>query len=167
MRTLEHWSELVAACTRSGLPLWQGAAILEKESRGRAVYGHDRGGVFSDAGELEVTEKNFSEFLKRVQAGATSNGVGPMQITYPGHFRIMLGRGLRPWIPADNIDYGISLIAADTKRYGFEQAATRYNLGHWDRSWPYGKDAVAKAAKWKQQLEGQETVATQTIDGTT
>ena len=105
-----------------------------------------------------------------MKAGATSNGVGPMQITYRGHFPIMADLGLKAWLPADNIAYGIKIISADYRgqrragksvREAFQYAATVYNLGHWSSTWPYGLDALQKAAVWKQRV-GVADLATRT-----
>ncbi len=153
---------LAAACDKHDFRFYHACAILQKETGGLNIYGHDRGGVFSLAsGNKEVTEENFAEFWKKVKAGATSNGVGPMQITYRGHFPIMADLGLKAWVPADNIEYGIRVIAADyraqrvagkTVPQSFHYAATVYNLGSFKSTWPYGLDALDKAALWKQRV---------------
>ncbi len=153
---------LAAACDKHDFRFYHACAILQKETGGRNIYGHDRGGVFSLAsGNKDVTEENFKEFWRKVKGGATSNGVGPMQITYRGHFPIMAQLGLKAWVPADNIDYGIRVIAADYRAQrvagksvpqAFHYAATVYNLGSFKSTWPYGLDALDKAAVWKQRV---------------
>ena len=64
-------------------------AVIEMESNGRHVYGNDSGGVFSTPGtpDIAVTAANYAEYLTRVLAGATANGVGIMQITWAGSKR--------------------------------------------------------------------------------
>ena len=165
---LREVEALAAACEKHDLRFYLGCTILQKESGGKNIYGHDPGGVFNVPGEKEVTEENFKEFLKLINSGKTSNGVGPMQITYKGHFPIMVSKGLKPWVPADNIDYGIGLIAADYRRYksqglsteqAFQRAATIYNLGHWSETWQYGIDAVKRATDWQKKVGTSDYIA--------
>lgn len=161
---------LAAACTKHRLPFYLGCVILAKESGGRNIFGHDRGGVFSGPSNvnIEVTEDRYREFRRMINSGKTSNGVGPMQITYKGHFPIMDRLGLKPWVPADNIDYGIGLIAADwhaQRKAGksidaaLKYAATVYNLGSYRATWPYGIDAVARAVAWKARVGTEDMAA--------
>ena len=66
---------IVEAADKAGMPLEIVAALIQKESGGRNVYGHDTGGVFSVPGrDIEVTQENYKEFLRRVLAGEKSNG---------------------------------------------------------------------------------------------
>src|SRR5215216_1609039 len=91
-------------------PYWIMCALLEKESMGKNIYGHDVGGYFSAPGEHPVTEANFREFYQKVVIeGRRSNGVGPMQITWPGFFVQMKEQGLAAWKPYDNMVFGSRL----------------------------------------------------------
>ena len=90
-----------------GMPFYLMCALLEKESMGKNVYGHDVGGVNSRPGEWPVTKENFKEFYRRVVVlRQTSNGVGPLQLTWRGFFTQMKDQGLRAWVPYDNMLFG-------------------------------------------------------------
>ena len=58
---------LAAACDTYDFRFYLACAILQKESGGRNIYGHDRGGVFTttDGSNIEVTKANFTEFCRR------------------------------------------------------------------------------------------------------
>lgn len=160
---VEH---LAAACDEHDLRFYLGCTILQKETGGKNIYGHDAGGTFTVSGNKEVTEENFREFWSLVAPppegqGRRSNGVGPMQITYKPFLADMLAKGLKPWEPADNIDYGIGLIAKTYRAQrnrgrsvldSFRTAANVYNLGHDSTTWHYGIDAVRKAETWKARV---------------
>ena len=91
---------IVQAASATGVPLAIAAAMIQKETGGKNIYGHDAGGVYSTltgpvvvggivyekGADIPVTWLNFVEFLRLVTAGAKSNGVGPAQITYSGYF---------------------------------------------------------------------------------
>jgi hypothetical protein len=141
---LENAAAAAKASRTTGLPFYVACALLEQEG-GRNIYGHDEGGVNTVKGNLGVTPENFMAFLFKVLNGATSNGVGPCQITYAGkrepvsgggwhrdggHFAVMAERGLLPWVPEDNMEYGFSLLAAE-HRAGetWEKTYARYNGG--------------------------------------
>lgn len=148
---------IVEAADRTGIPLAIAAAMVEKESGGRNVYGHDTGGVFSVPGrDIEVTPSNFAEFLRRVRAGEKSNGVGPAQITYRGYFIDPRYRDYPYADPAANIRFGATLLA-DTLNGDFSDAAVRragaiYNGGASNPNWAYGDDLVAKTRLWRDRL---------------
>lgn len=144
------------ACRRAGIPFFVACALLEKESGGRNIYGHDRGGAFSGAGDTQVTDINFMRFLTLVFGGQTSNGVGPCQITYKGYFPIMLDRGLNPADPLDNMTFGFELLAANYRTAGtWELAGARYNGGGNPNASAraYGADLQHRITQWKNRLE--------------
>jgi hypothetical protein len=153
-RGLVNVPALAAACTALRFPFFLALAIVEKESRGRNVYGNDAGDAM--AGRGEVTEANFAEFRRMVDAGRRSNGVGPMQITFRGYFPMAEARGLRLWIPADNMLFGIGILAdkynalrraGKSPRDAFRETARSYNAGAQGAE-AYAADAVAKAEAW-------------------
>lgn len=146
---------MAAACSKLAFPFAFGLAIMQKESGGRNVYGNDTGGAL--AGQGEVTEANYQEFRRLVLTELyKSNGVGPMQVTYRGYFPTMEGRGLRPWVPADNILFGVEILhfryqqgvkAGKPPRDAFWESARAYNAGSRGGE-TYADDAVAKARAW-------------------
>lgn len=161
-KKLQNAEAAAVACRKAGLPFFAACALLEKESGGRNVYGHDKGGVNTVKGDLEVTRDNFLAFLMKVMNGATSNGVGPLQITYAGaldhghrdggYFRLMLTEGLMPWIPEDNMLQGFRILAANYKRTGdWTEAAAMYNGGPHPNevAMAYGRDFKTKLEAWK------------------
>lgn len=154
-KTLENAEAAAVACRKVGLPYFAACALLEQESGGRNVYGHDKGGVFDGLGQIEVTDVNFMLFLTKVFAGQTSNGVGPCQITYRGYFPQMLERGLNPATPLDNMTFGFELLAANYGRLGsWEKAGAAYNGGPRPNAaaLAYGRSLAAKVAAWKTRL---------------
>ena len=157
-----HNVEHAALACRSAdppLPFWAACALLEKESGGRNVYGHDAGGALAGF-PRQVNRGNWEVFRWLViDKGHTSNGVGPCQITYAGpakggrrdggFFAIMEQRQLRPWIPLDNMIFGFGLLAAHKKRHGtWARAGEAYN-----GSPAYGADLVKKANEWRARLK--------------
>lgn len=146
------------ACREANLPFFVACALLEKESVGRNVYGHDAGSINSAPGELEVTDVNFLQFLVKVLNGATPNGVGPCQVTYAGalvgghrdggYFRQMIEQGLRPWVPEENMRFGFALLKRHYDATGsWRDAGSRYN-----GSPVYGAELEARIAVWKKRL---------------
>lgn len=156
---------IVQVAEETGVPLWIAAAYIEKESGGRNVYGNDYGGVYSTSDPLRpnpnnVTEANFKAFERRVLDGATSNGVGPCQITYPGFIKQAKEQGIRLWVPIDNIRFGFNLIKGylrgKTDDQTIREAGTLYNAGNLLNGVnAYGDDLLRKAKIWRTRLEGQ------------
>lgn len=146
---LHNVRALAIACTRSGLPFHVGCALMQKESGGRNIYGHDRGGVFTIDGDKPVTRANWLEFRRLVvEQGRTSNGVGPAQITYRGFFPMMEQQGLRPWVPRDNMLFGCRLLLGYYRERGsWVYAGTRYNGAE-----VYGHDLARKIGEWQRRL---------------
>ena len=151
-RIAENAAALAAVCTQVGYPYFLACAILEKESHGRNVYGHDVGGAMAGF-PAEVTADNYVVFtwLRTVQ-GMKSNGVGPMQITWPGHFTAMDVQCLEPWRPRDNIQYGVQVLHGShavyrkrglSQQQSFWESARDYNGAE-----VYADDAVSKAKWW-------------------
>jgi hypothetical protein len=145
---------LAKACDTLKFPFYLAATILDKETDGRNIFGHDKGGAFSDptGANIEVTEERYREFRRLIDGGMTSNGVGPMQITWKGYFPVMEADGLKPWIPADNILFGVSILAASLK-VGLDQGLT-LEKAFWNTAKSYNgnasyaDDAVTRARTW-------------------
>ncbi len=153
------------ACREVGLPFWAACALLDKESNGENVWGHDQGGVFSNDEHDEVTAELYHEFIIKVMNGAISNGVGPCQITYAGslvrctggngrnggYFREMSEEHLLPWDVHDNMVKGFTVLADHHTRHGsWFTAARLYNGGS-----DYGRDFVRVANEWRDRLNIQ------------
>lgn len=147
---------IASVCNMTGCPFYLAVAMIERESRGRNVYGHDVGGALSGF-PGSVNQGNFEVFRWLViDKKKTSNGVGPAQLTWPGFFIEMEKRGLKPWWPADNIRYGVELLFSyyqhardlgDGVRAAIRYAGTKYNGAS-----TYGDGLLEGALRWKEKL---------------
>lgn len=124
---------VLRAADAENCPWWAALACLWMETgeRGANIYGHDAGGA-GPHGE-EVTEENFREFLAAIRDGETSNGVGPLQITYPGYFFDDPDREW--WMPERSAEVGCrilrDLINAEGDSYeALKRVGSRYNSGN-------------------------------------
>lgn len=145
-----HNAAILANATREvgGISYAAACALMEKESWGANVFGHDAGGAMSGAGE--VTLEKWREFRHLVvDLGHTSNGVGPSQITYSGFFPAMEHLGLKPYDVHDNMLYGLRLIRGYwlTHGHSWTAAGTAYN-----GALVYGQDLKVKVAQWHLRL---------------
>lgn len=174
---------IVAGSKAAGVPLHIAAAIVEKESLGRNIYGRDSGGIHSSRpngvtvdgvtyapGDLvPVSRDSYLVFLSRLLradgswTGVKSNGVGPMQITYWGYHRDARRAGVDLSNPAKNIEFGLRILAGHLNgsytQYSVERAGTLYNAGTLANGVNgYGRDLWAKSEKWRVQLAGSTIV---------
>lgn len=159
-RMLHVW-ELAVACAAVGFPFFLGLAVMQKESNGRNIYGHDPGGAMyvPRPQNIEVTEENYREFRRLINSGTPSNGVGPLQLTYKPYFDQMESRGLRPWVAGDSIRFGVGILAASfrsqqgrhpTLRAAWWETARAWNGGtNPQRGRAFADDAVVKALEWQ------------------
>lgn len=166
---------IVQAATATGIPLAIAAAMIQKESGGKNVYGHDGSaetgpGVFStkygpvfiggttyaQGSNIPVTQGNFAEFLRRVTAGEKSNGVGPAQITYAGYFKQAPDYPF--WDALANIRFGLTILADylddDFSDSSISSAGARYNGGTNPNgtALAYGADLLAQTNAWRAKL---------------
>lgn len=156
-RYLQNADDAWRAAQDTDTPFYIMCALLEKESMGKNVYGHDVGGVFSEPGLKAVTQTNFAEFYKRVVVnGERSNGVGPLQITWRGFFPEMKRQGLKAWVPYDNMIFGARLFmgyynaqrkAGESVSEAIRKAGVRYNGGT-----AYGDRLLTIANKWRERV---------------
>jgi hypothetical protein len=156
-RYLENVDAAWKAAQTAGAPAYLVFALLEKESMGKNIYGHDAGGVFSGPGQKTVTQTNFEEFYRRVVVNRErSNGVGPLQITYRGFFPEMKAQGLRAWVPYDNILFGTRLFMGYFNTYrnrgnsvdeSIRLAGIKYN-----GATAYGSRLLEIARKWRARV---------------
>lgn len=148
---LRNADQIALACREAGVPFFVACALFEKESGGRNLWGNDVGGMFADLpNDWLVTKGAFEIFeFYVVTKQQTSNGVGPAQITWRGFFPDMRAKGLKPWVPHDNMLYGLQLIHdyKNVKGATWEDAGTKYNGAR-----SYGEDFAEKVAEWKNRL---------------
>lgn len=180
---LSNAAAIVAGAKAAGVPLHIAAAIVEKESGGKNVYGRDSGGIHSSRpngvtvdgvtyapGDLvPVSRDSYLVFLSRLLradgswTGVKSNGVGPMQITYWGYHRDARRAGIDLSNPAKNIEFGLRILEGHLNgsytQYSVERAGTLYNAGTLANGVNgYGRDLWAKSEKWRVQLAGSTIV---------
>ena len=174
---------IVQAATATGIPLAIAAAMIQKESGGKNVYGHDGSaetgpGVFStkygpvfiggttyaQGSDIPVTQGNFAEFLRRMTAGAKSNGVGPAQITYAGYFKQAPDYPF--WDALANIRFGLTILADylddDFSDSSISSAGAHYNGGTTPNAaaLAYGADLLTRTTAWRARLVNTAEEAT-------
>ena len=162
------------------IPLALLCAVIEKESNGHHIYGHDTDGVYSTRGRtvvvdglsygvganVPVTPRNFAEFERRVLAGEKSNGVGIMQITYAGpvradgtrdggYLRVAREKGLDLSKELDNIRMGADIIRGHLQKAGGvpSKDAVIYVGTKYNGRSTYGEDLWVKYNKWVAELD--------------
>lgn len=143
-------------CDEVGTKYYHLCALLEKESGGKNVYGHDVGGTLSGF-DLPVNKDNYAVFYWLViTKGGKSNGVGPMQLTYKGFLTDMAANKLKAYDPYDNITYGAKLWldyyrTARSQTYdrvaAIIRAGTKYNTGSYGTN-AYGVRLLGLMNKW-------------------
>ena len=153
------WAIVVAA-KRAGIPYPVACALIERETGGKNVYGHDAGGVFTVPwpGLVYVTEENYREFKRRIRAGEKSNGVGPSQITWPPYHYAAEDEGLKLWDPVDNIYFGLREFGKlwRSRNWNLAEAATLYNKGNLSGGVnEYGNAIVTRTDVWGARLAGR------------
>lgn len=144
--------EVLRAADDTGCPWWAALACLWMETgeRGANIFGHDAGGAYSGGGE--VTETKFRDFLRMIADGWTSNGVGPLQITYPGYF--LQDPERRWWEPYESAVVGCrilkGLIDAEGDSYeDLRRVGSRYNSGSSDGAYgAYGVPFSDRCKSW-------------------
>lgn len=154
-KKLQNADVLATACREAHVPYFVACALVEKESGGKNVYGHDAGGALSGFPH-DVNLHNFRVFKWLIDQGHTSNGVGPCQITYAPSFDLMLKMALRPWMPLDNMIFGLRLLKTDyDATFSWQNAGARYNGGPHPNgtALAYGKDLALKIEAWKQAFD--------------
>lgn len=144
------------ACNVTGCRFYLAVAMIEKESRGRNVYGHDSGGALAGFPK-PVNQGNFEVFEWLIATGQKGrNGVGPAQLTSKGYFDEMKTKGLKPWEPMDSVPLGVRDLYryyraarnnGDTVVEAIRYAGTRYNGAD-----AYGDSLVTVALRWREAL---------------
>jgi hypothetical protein len=158
-RYLKNADVAYTVAKKIGMPYYLMCALLEKESMGKNIYGHDVGGVFSRPGEHPVTEANFKEFYRRVVINKErSNGVGPLQLTYRGFFPQLRDQGLKAWVPHDNMIFGGKLFmgyynAARRQGHSVDESIRRAGVKY-NGATPYGTRLRDIARKWRGRVGG-------------
>ena len=154
---------IVQAAPATGIPLAILAAMVQKESGGKNIYGRDgkdtaSPGVYANDYPLQVTKENFTEFRAAVLAGQKSNGVGPSQITYPGYWKQYPDYPF--WDVLANLKFGATLLMdlldGDYSDASISSAGARYNGGAnpGSKALAYGANLLAQTKIWRARLAG-------------
>ena len=185
---LDNAAAIVAGAHRAGLDLSTACALIEGESRGRNIYGHDGtpdspgvhstgsaragtawtvtvGGItYPPHSDVPVSESSYRELVTRVRAGEKSNGVGLSQVTWPPFFDQAEDEGLRLWEPEDNAFFGCRLLRHSLATYAGDLllAATEYRHGDPSGDHAYATALQARKAEWDTRLAGAGDTPTTT-----
>lgn len=133
------------------------AAIVEKETGGRNVVGHDRDShgrlIFpAKAGTVYVTEALYRSYKRARGAHGQGGmqGMGPMQLTW-WELQDAADKQGGCWVPRYNFRIGFRLLAALIETYGEFGGIKRYN-GDGPAAEAYARDALAKRESWRKRL---------------
>lgn len=140
---LPRAGEIVELAAQEGLDLACAVVLLQKESGGRNVWGHDpvdTGGVYVKGSE--VTREAYLEYKRR---NLPAQGVGPCQLTYKP-FQQQADDIGGCWDWRCNVTIGFRILAGYIKRYGEREAFRRYN-GSGPAAERYADDAMARLKK--------------------
>lgn len=143
---------IIREARRSRIPISLAFALVEQESGGRNIFGHDRGSLPELRGK-RVTKRRVKRLLSSLTEYA-SNGVGLTQLTYPPFIRQADALG-GAHIPKYQLRVGFGQIRDKLMNYGSERKALAvYNAG--SASSPagleYARQVLAKQKRWHKVL---------------
>lgn len=151
---IQNAQAVVSAAAKVGVPLYIAVAFVQHESGGANVFGHDAGGAYSGGGT--VTKAKYQDFLRMVRSGHTSNGVGPLQVTYYKYFLPNTAEVANLWQPEANIVFGLKIIkgylAGNYSDTNLNRAGQIYNSGRANGAPQYGAITVNNCHIWAQRL---------------
>jgi hypothetical protein len=137
-------------------------AMLEQESGGKNVWGHDPTIFIGGFDRLHnkfwttkprwrgyVNEAGYREYKRQRGAGCNGKcqGVGPMQLTW-WSTQDMADRNGGCWKPRANIKTGFQILAGLIREHGTFGGLRRYN-GSGPRAIQYATSVLARRAKWR------------------
>jgi hypothetical protein len=153
-----RWEDaIVREARRSGVPVSLVCAVIEQESGFRNVFGHDRvpNPVKSPPGGLlEVTEGRYRDYLRHRKLGHGNQGVGPMQLTWPG-FQDRADDLGGCWRPEANIRVGAGVLADNVRKLGHERGVQKYNGAPGNA---YATSVLKLERTWRARLDGAHAV---------
>jgi len=124
-------------------------AMIEQESGGRNVFGHDPT-IFSGAGYVTKNKYLAYRAARRRSGNRLMQGVGPMQLTWwETQDRADALGGC--WRSRINIRTGFITLAALIHAHGEREGIARYN-GSGPRAQEYARSVLAKRARWRKRL---------------
>lgn len=142
-------THILEAVETTKLPLSYALALVEKESGGRNVYGHDKVRNPAPKGG-RVTARNYAAYKKARKAGMGMQGVGHTQLTWYALQDAADALG-GCWRPYPNLVVGFSNLKRLTNVHGKEAGAAAYN-GTGPAAEAYGRDFVRKQEAWHRRV---------------
>jgi hypothetical protein len=141
---------VVQEAQKADIPVSLALAIVEQESGGRNVFGHDPTSSVPAAWKGgSVTEARYLQY-KRDRAAKGMQGVGPMQLTwweYQDRADLMGGC----WIPRNNIRVGLQILRANIAKHGRFAGIAAYN-GTGVAAEHYARSVEARSSVWSRRL---------------
>jgi len=149
-----------------GLYVSTAAALVEKESGGKNVFGCDWGSQLTDSPpycNVAVTAERVQRLIENYYqppVGVGANGVGYTQLTTMALVERAQEEG-GAHLPKLNMRVGFRYLNELIARFGWPAGAAAYNAG--PGNWPsvintYGADMAAKERVWANRLEGASDV---------
>ena len=149
-----------------GLYVSTAAALVEKESGGKNVFGCDWGSQFTDTPpycNVAVTEDRVQRLIDNYYeppVGLGANGVGYTQLTTMALVERAVEEG-GAHLPGPNMRVGFRYLNDLIAQLDWPAGAAAYNAG--PGNWPsvintYGADMAAKEREWANRLEGASDV---------
>lgn len=153
---IERPDDVVRVAREVGLYLPIAVTLVEKESGGRNVWGHDAvatGGTYVKGSV--VTRRGYEAYRTKRRSGEIgAQGVGPCQLTWPG-FQDRADAQGGCWNYRTNLRVGFEVLLDLQRRYGTREGFRRYN-GSGPAAEAYADDAMARLGEWTAVLGGRE-----------
>ena len=142
---------IITEARRNNVPISLAFAIVEQESNFRNVFGHDPTSSIPQSWKgSRVTKTKYKTYKSR-RAGHGAQGVGPMQLTWPG-FQDEADKLGGCWRPKYNIMVGMEhlgkLLKANTST---QKAVAAYN-GSGQAAINYAHAVALRQARWHERL---------------
>ena len=153
-KLIPNWEDgtathILDACATTGLPLSYALALIEKESGGKNVYGHDPVRNPAPKGG-HVTRDNYARYKRDRKAGLGMQGVGHTQLTWYALQDSADALG-GCWKPYPNMVVGFSNLKRLCNLHGKQGGAAAYN-GTGEAAAAYGRDFVRKQEAWHRRV---------------
>lgn len=160
---LPRGDEIVELAAKAKLELACACTLLQKESGGANIYGHDpvdTGGTYTKGGP--VTRENYTAYRAWRKAGSGRlQGVGPGQLTWSGFQDVADSRG-GCWDWRVNAEYSFEILRDLIASHGLQDGFRAYN-GTGSAAARYGQDAVEKVNAWRGRLAGASAISTNVL----
>ncbi len=126
-------------------------ALLENESAGRNIFGAEGTACPTSWYEQEVTQHRYTIYKQRRNAGETTNGVGPTQLTDPT-LQIAAEHAGGCWIPLHNMQIGFQFLHQLIERWDTPLAGFHAYNGAGPAAAQYALRAIERTSIWEDRL---------------